>query len=351
MNRDTSKKIFTLAQLARCLDAQLIGDGDGQITGVNSLDMASETEISFVLSLSKAKNIASSKALALITDTELGNCKASQLIVENANIGLIAALNLFAPEQTLSSGIHPAAVLEENAIVGADVSIGAGAYISHDVTVGDGTIIASGCHIGENSSIGKNCHIDSNVVVYHNCRIGNNCMIQANTTIGSVGFGYYFIEGEHRLIPHNGSVVIEDCVNIGANCCIDRAKFGNTIIGAGTKIDNLVQIAHNVVIGKCCLIVSQAGIAGSSSLGDGVVLAGQSGIADHIKIGDGVMIGSGGGVIKDTPAGKKVIGFPARDLNEQLRIYAAQTHLPDIAKQLKQIAKKVEKLEAAENNK
>ena len=213
MNSESAKKVFTLAQLAECIGAQVLGDGSVKVTGVNSLEMASVSEVSFVTSLSKAKNITLSNALALITESELSDCKASQLIVENSQVGLIAALNLFAPDLTVVAGIHATAILEECVKVGVNVSVGAGAYISCGVSIGDNTIIASGCHIGENSSIGKNCRLDPNVVVYHNCQIGNNCLIQGNTTIGSVGFGYYYIEGEHRMIPHNGSVVIEDCVD------------------------------------------------------------------------------------------------------------------------------------------
>jgi UDP-3-O-[3-hydroxymyristoyl] glucosamine N-acyltransferase len=193
--------------------------------------------------------------------------------------------------------------------------------------------------------------LDSNVVIYHNCCIGNNVIIQANTTIGSTGFGYTFISGAHQLIPHNGGVVIEDFVEIGANCCIDRAKFRNTIIGAGTKIDNLVQIAHNVVVGRCCLIVAQVGIAGSCRLGDGVVLGGQVGLADNIEIGDGTQVAARSGVVGSIPAGQRVGGVPATDIREALRIAGLTRRLPKFAEQLKQLAKRMEELEAAKDNK
>ena len=188
-------------------------------------------------------------------------------------------------------------------------------------------------------------------MVYHNCKIGNNCIIQANTTIGSVGFGYYPIDGQPRLIPHNGGVVIEDCVEIGANNCVDRAKFGNTVIGAGTKTDNLVQIAHNVVIGKCCLIAGQVGISGSCRLGDGVVLAGQAGIADHKEIGSGAVIGADSGVMDNIAAGQRVLGMPAIDARKELQIWALKKHLPDMAKQLKDVIRRVDKLETSEDDK
>jgi UDP-3-O-[3-hydroxymyristoyl] glucosamine N-acyltransferase len=193
--------------------------------------------------------------------------------------------------------------------------------------------------------------LDSNIVIYHNCRLGNNVIIQANTTIGSIGFGYSFIDGKHKLIPHNGAVVIEDFVEIGANCCVDRAKFGNTIIGAGTKIDNLVQIAHNVVIGKCCIIAGQAGISGSCKLGDGVVMGGQSGVADNIEIGDGTMVGGKSGVISNVAAGQQLLGMPAIDRKESLRVTAFARRLPKLVEQIKQLINRVERLEAAKDNK
>jgi UDP-3-O-[3-hydroxymyristoyl] glucosamine N-acyltransferase len=175
-------------------------------------------------------------------------------------------------------------------------------------------------------------------------------IVLANTTIGSTGFGYSYFDGRHNLIPHNGGVIIEDFVEIGANCCVDRAKFGNTVIGAGTKIDNLVQIAHNVVIGKCCLIVAQVGIAGSCKLGNGVVLGGQVGMADHISISDGTMVAAQSGVVTDLPAGQKMGGTPAREIRETLRIVMAEQRLPDLLKQVKELTHKVAQLEAAKNN-
>jgi UDP-3-O-[3-hydroxymyristoyl] glucosamine N-acyltransferase len=176
-------------------------------------------------------------------------------------------------------------------------------------------------------------------------------VIQANSTVGSTGFGYSFLEGAHRLIPHNGGVIIEDFVEIGANCCIDRAKFDNTIIGTGTKIDNLVQIAHNVVIGKCCLIAALSGLGGSCRLGNGVVLGGQVGVKDNIEIGDGATIAGQSGVTQDVAAGQSLFGTPAFEMKDEFRIISARRRLPDMAKQMKQIIKRVERLEAAEDNK
>jgi len=356
---------LTVAQLAERLGAELVGDGTGQISAVGTIEAAGENEVAFIRDskhnyvqpgttaggkyLSAVKQ---SRAGAVIVAGHIEGLAKPQLIVTNVDTALIEALNVFAPElKPAAEGIDPTAKVADTAKIAKDVAIGAGAVIEDGAEIGPNSVIGSGCKIGQNSKIGGNCRLDCNVVVYHNCHLGNNVIIQANTTIGSTGFGYSFINGRHKLIPHNGGVVIEDFVEIGANCCIDRAKFGNTIIGAGTKIDNLVQIAHNVVIGKKCLIAGLVGISGSCRLGDGVVLAGQVGLADNIEIGDGTMVGAQAGVINDIGAGEKVVGSPAIDRKEALQIVGLTMRLPKLSKQLKQLNKRVEGLEAAKDDK
>ena len=327
------------------IGAELHGDDGVSIRGVNAIECAGTDDVCFVTLPRHARLLADSEAAAVIVSEKLEGVEIVQLVVGNVDAALITALHLFAPKLTPMEGIHPTATIEDGAVLGSGVAVGCHAYIGHNVRIGEGTIISAGCVVGENTAIGSHCRLDGNVVVYHNCRIGDACIIQANTTIGSTGFGYSFIEGEHRLVPHNGGVVIEDCVEIGANNCIDRAKFGNTIIGAGTKIDNMVQIAHNVVIGKCCVVAGQVGISGSCVLGDGVVLAGQVGLGDHVNIGAGAMVGAGAGVMRDVPAGAKVVGYPASEVNLQLRIWALQRRLPDMARQLREVVAAVKKLD------
>ncbi len=345
MKNPPGKKIFTIAELCETLNAELCGDGAGSVTGVNSVESANSTEICFVTSLKHIENLAQTKAAAVIIFEKLDTVAIPQLIVDDVNTALIKALNLFAPKLTPVGGIHPRAIVEDSAILGNDVAIGPGAYISHGAGIGDGTVIHAGSVIGENSTIGDNCRIDSNVVVYHNCKIGNNCIILANTTIGGTGFGYVFIDGQHRLIPHNGTVVIEDSVDIGANCCIDRAKFGETVVGAGTKIDNLVQIGHNAIIGKCCVMAGQIGMAGSSQIGNGVAVAGQAGVREHIKVGDGAQLGARACVLSDVAPGQTVLGFPAIDAKDQIRIWMASRRLPDMVKQLRKTVARVDRIE------
>lgn len=349
---------LTVAQLAKRLGAELVdppGTGDGlgrQISAVGAVETACQSDVTFITSDRHLAALEKSQAGAVIVDRRLDGVAKPQLIVKNVDAALIKALNIFAPKlKPPAEGIDPTAKIGQNVRIAKGVAIGAGVVIDDGVEIGPNSVISSGCKIGENSRIGKNCRLDSNVVVYYNCRLGNNVIIQANSTIGSVGFGYSFVDGAHRLIPHNGGVIIEDFVEIGANSCVDRAKFGNTIIGAGTKIDNLVQIAHNVVIGKCCLIAGQVGISGSCKLGDGVVLGGQVGVVDNIEIGDGTMVAGKSGVMNNVAAGQQLAGTPAIDKRETLRIIGLTKRLPKLVEQVKQLIKRIERLEAAKDHK
>ena len=346
---------LTVEQLAKQLEAELICDpkqNNRQINFVGPVETATENVVTFVTGDKHQAVLEKSQAGAVIISKKITGLKMPQLIVKNVNKALISTLNIFAPVlKAPIAGIDSTAIVASDVKIAKGVSIAAGVIIENGVEIGENSIIGSGCKIGQNVKIGNNCRLDSNVVIYYNCRLGNNIIIQSNSTIGATGFGYYFIEGAHRLIPHNGGVIIEDFVEIGANCCIDRAKFGNTIIGTGTKIDNLVQIAHNVVIGKCCLIAAQAGISGSTKLGDGVVMGGQSGLRDNIEIGQGAMIGAQAGVINNVPAGQKLAWTPALEWNEAMRMKALTRRLPKLYEQLKQLSKKVEELEATKDNK
>ncbi len=343
---------LTVAKLAEKIGAQLYGSGDGLLKRVWPIDNAAGSDLTFSTSEKFAAKLENCKAGAVLLNNKIETIRIPQLIVKDVNTALIEALNIFAPVlQPPPVGIDKTASVSPQAKIGKNVSIGPTAVIETNTEIGENTVIAAGAKIGQNSKIGSNSRIDCNVVIYHNCTIGNNCIIQANTTIGSTGFGYRFIDGQHRLIPHNGGVVIEDFVEIGANTCVDRAKFGNTIIGAGTKIDNLVQIAHNVIIGKCCIIAGQSGIAGSTKLGDGVVLAGAAGIIDNAQIGSGAMVGARSFVIQDVPEGQKFFGNPATKSSDALKSIALSRRLPKIYEQVRKLNERVEKLESSKDNK
>ncbi|MEJ2700807.1 MAG: UDP-3-O-(3-hydroxymyristoyl)glucosamine N-acyltransferase [Sedimentisphaerales bacterium] len=345
----------TIGQLAERLGAELVGgtgDRNKPIASVAPVEAAGETDVTFITGDKHKTALGRSRAGAVLVSASVEGLDKPQLVVKNVSAALIEALNLFAPKlKPPAEGIDPTAKIGQRVTLAEGACIGAGVVIEDGVQIGRHSVIAAGCKIGENSRIGEHCRLDGNVVVYHNCRLGNHVIIQANATIGATGFGYSFIDGAHRLIPHNGGVVIEDFVEIGANTCVDRAKFGDTTIGAGTKIDNLVQIAHNVAIGKCCLIAAQVGISGSCKLGDGVVLAGQVGLADNIQIGEGVMVGAQAGLMSSVPAGLKMAWTPALERKEALRTVGLIMRLPKMAEQLKQLGKRVEDLEATEDDK
>ncbi|MHC4125156.1 MAG: UDP-3-O-(3-hydroxymyristoyl)glucosamine N-acyltransferase [Planctomycetota bacterium] len=346
--------VLTVEQLAKRLNARLLGDGTAPVHAVNTVTLAEADEVTFISSPKLLSDLPKSKATAVIIGREIKceNFAGSKLIVGNVNAALIEALTVFAPKlKAPCPGIDPTAKIADNAKIADSAAVAAYTVIAENVRIGENTIIGTGCKIGENSNIGNNCRFDSNVVVYHNCRIGNNVIIQANSVIGSTGFGYYFIDGAHRLIPHNGGVIIEDFVEIGANTCIDRAKFGNTGIGAGTKIDNLVQIAHNVQIGRCCIVAGQTGISGSTKIGDGVIFGGRAGAVDNIEIGAGTMIGATSTQFQTAPPGSQLFGTPAQEKNDALRVLALTKRLPKFAEQLKQLSQRIKKLEASENHK
>jgi len=341
-----------ISELAEQIGARLAGSGDVSVSGVGSVDGAGPDEITFAFNEQHLSRLDETLAAAVIVPRRQEGLSRPQLIVDDVRKALIEVLGIFAPKiKAVAPGIDPGARLAHTVKLGEDVCIGAGVIAADGVEIGDGSVISSGCKIGENTRIGKNCRLDCNVVVYHNCVIGNNVIIQANSTIGSTGFGYYTIDGRHQLIPHNGGVLIEDFVEIGANCCIDRAKFGNTVIGAGTKIDNLVQVAHNVVIGKLCLLAGQCGLGGSSTLSDGVVLAGQSGIIDHIEVGQGAMVGAKSAVISNVGAGEKIFGVPATDSKKAMASIAMTRRLPKLRKEISSLKQRVKELEAAKDDK
>lgn len=351
MAQQTDQPVLTIRRLADKIGATVSGEPSAPVKRVNAIEAAGPEDVTFLLDASRAKRLHNSSAAAVIVNQPLKDLTMPQLVVQDVNAALIKALQIFAPPlQTPEPGIHPSAVVAEDADIHPTAHIGPQAVIAKAVRIGSRTIIGPACIIGENTTIGQNCRLDPNVAVYHNCSIANNVIIQANTTIGSTGFGYAQIAGRPQLIPHNGGVIIEDNVEIGANCCVDRAKFGNTIIGAGTKIDNIVQIAHNVVIGKCCLIAGQAGIGGSAKLGDGVVIAGQAGVIDNVEIGPAAVIGARSAVIGDLPGGRRYAGVFAMEAPEAMRLVALYRRLPKLNQQLKDLQKRVQRLEAPENN-
>ena len=342
---------WTLEQLCLELDASYHGTDDllqRAIRSVNALEAAEPDQMTFVTGPQYVQSARRSGAGAFLVHEIIDGLEAPQLLVRDVGAALIDVLTLMAPKMKApAQGVHPSASIPEDVEIGPDVSIGPHVTVESGVRIGDRSVIGAGSFIGQASCIGSDSRLDANVVVYHHCQIGSHVIIQANSVIGATGFGYAAVDGKPVLYPHNGSVVIEDYVEIGANCCIDKAKFTNTIIGFGTKMDNFVQVGHNVSIGRCCLIAAHVGIAGSCRIGDGVILAGQVGCADNITIGDGVQVGAQAGVMNSVQPGKKLIWTPAIEQDKGRRVVAEVIRLPKTISRLKQLIKRVERLESA----
>ncbi len=321
-------------------------DGSVEITAINSLDDAVNGEISFLTDKSYSSKLVATKASAAIVPKGTDSVEGVVLLyVDNVDEAVDILLQMFAPElEGPDFQHHPTAAVAPSAKLGKNVIVGPSAVIEKGVEIGDNTTIGAGSYIGQKVKIGSNCRIWPNVVVNHCCVIGDKVDINSNTSIGTDGFGYRMVDGKHKHIPHIGNVVIEDDVEIGANVCIDRAKFGSTVIGTGTKIDNLVQIAHNVKIGANSIIVSQVGIAGSCHIGSYVVLAGQVGMGDHAVVEDRVMVGPKSGIMQGqvVAAGSKVIGNPVQNFSDVMRQIAVIKKLPDMAKKVNKVLKQID---------
>lgn len=321
-NSDTQKSA-KLREIAQLVGGELLGDGELVVTGIAGIKEAIAGEITFLSDSKYLPFLEKTEASAVITSKDTVFSSKSLVRAPNPLRAVSKVISFFHPEvEHAPIGIHLTAVIDPTTHIGSDVSI------------------ATHVFIGANCRIGDHARIYPNVTVLDGAEIGNRVIIHSGTVIGSDGFGYETVNGEHLKIPHVGNVVIEDDVEIGANVCIDRGRFRSTVIGHGTKIDNLVQIAHNVVIGPNCLIVSQSGISGSTELGKNVIIAGQAGIVGHLKIGDEAIVGAGAGVTKSVPEKTVVLGSPARPMHEQKKIFALISRLPEIFKDLQVLKKK-----------
>jgi UDP-3-O-[3-hydroxymyristoyl] glucosamine N-acyltransferase len=343
-----NRMIRTTGEIAHLIGGELIGDGGLVVRGVASIEDAEEGDITFALNGRYLGSAYNSKATALIVsqDVDIEPKREMALIkVQNPRLAFTRVLELFAPKSTPKPGIHPTAFIGEGSKRGKDVSIGAYVVIGDDTRIGDGVILYPHVYIGDRVEIGEGSIIHPHVTIYRMSKIGKRVIIHSGSVVGSDGFGYVKVDGEHLKIPQNGSVEIGDDVEIGANVTIDRATTGTTQIGSGTKIDNLVMIAHNVSIGKNCVIVAQTAIAGSAKIEDGVTIAGQVGVAGHLVVGSNTVVAARSVITKSIKSGQFVSGFPARPHPEEKRIKVARTKLPDLLKKVKELEKKVERLE------
>jgi len=339
---------MTAADLAEATGGRLVGDAAVVIRAIAPLDRAGPEELSFLSSAKYAPMLEETGAGVVLVAPELQNAPGkprARIVVSNPHEALLALIPRLYRPVVHPTGIHPAARIGRNVLVGDDVCVEAGAVVEDDVVLGDRTWIATHTVVGAGTKIGDDCQIHPHVSIYPHSRLGNRVIAHSGVRIGSDGFGYVQKEvaGQmaHVKIPHVGRAIIGNDVEIGANTTIDRGSVDDTVIGAGTKIDNLVHIAHNVRVGKLCLILAQVAIAGSSRLGDGVVVAGQAGIQGHVTIGAGAQIGGQAGVLGDVPAGETWSGYPARPHKESLRASAAMFKLPDMMRRLEQLLERV----------
>lgn len=318
-------KSFTIAEINTLLGGQLVGNTTQTITGPEELQKAQTGHITFVGSIKYVSRWKGSKASAAIVNANLeiepGENRAL-IKVKNADLAMAKLLEAFQPETPVFDiAIHPTAVIHETAKIGEGCKIGANSYVGKNVVLGNGVILYPNVTVLDDTSIGKNSVIWSGTVIRERCEIGEACIFHNNVSIGADGFGYRPSDDGRGLvkIPQIGTVIIGNDVEIGANSCVDRGKFSATIIGDNCKIDNQVQIAHNCIMGRSCIMAGHSGLAGSVTLGDGVIIGGSASIKDHTTLHSGVTVGAGSGVVGDVAAGKTVLGYPAQDSREMLK--------------------------------
>ena len=332
----------SLAEIASLVGGKLEGDGVVSITGVADLQGAGPNDLSFFAHPRYESAARQTKAAALLVGPQapkdLGRAR---IRVANPSAAFTKAAMLFAPaETTRINGVHPSAVVDPKAKLGRDVGIGPHVVIEAGVQIGDGTQIGAGSYLGRGVRIGTHCILHPRVYVGDRCLLGNRVVLHAGAVVGADGFGYEMKDGRHQKVPQLGYVQIDDDAEIGANTTIDRGRFARTHIGEGAKIDNLVMIAHNCVVGPHSVIVAQSGLSGSTTTGHHVTIAGHVGTVGHIHIGSGAILTAKSGVTKDVPEGQTWRGAPARPIKEQMEMEAYIQQLPQLAKRLKALEAK-----------
>ncbi|MBI4309891.1 MAG: UDP-3-O-(3-hydroxymyristoyl)glucosamine N-acyltransferase [Candidatus Omnitrophica bacterium] len=338
---------LSLADIARLVGGELIGDGNVEISGCSGILEAKKGDLTFLANPKYSPQAETTQASAIIIPRQMTLPGKFFIRVDNTSLAFTQVLNRFIERlpNHHPKGIHPTAIIAPDVKIGKGVAVGAYTVIESGSSIGEYSVIYGHCYIGHGARVGSNSLIYPQVVVREGVLIGQRAIVHSGTVIGCDGYGYVTVEGRHVKIPQLGTVVIEDDVEIGANVTIDRARFDKTVIGEGTKIDNLVHIAHNVTVGKHCLIVAQVGISGSSRIGNYVILAGQVGVVGHLSIGDGAVVAAQSGVSKSIKAGEQVFGSPAQPIKEAFRTNAHVQRLSHYAATIKDLKKRIEELE------
>ena len=333
--------MYTIAQIAEIVNGKIDGNPELAIKGVCDLKNSCPEYLSYIVSDKYEDLIHQSKATAMLVCNDFTNDKGNKTLiyVKNPAISFIDVIHLFHPTESPKEQIHSSAIIPPTVEMGENIHIAPHVVCEDNITIGDGVRIGSGTFIGKNTIIKNGSHIYSNVNIYHDVEIGKNCIIDSGSVIGADGFGLVKDNNSHHKMPHIGGVVIEDNVWIGSNCCIDRGTLNNTIVGEGSKLDNLIHIAHNVQIGKNCVIAGQVGIAGSAVLEDNVTLAGQVGIIGHLTIGKGSIVAAKSAVYQSIASDAFVSGIPARYHKDRLRQDVVVNQLPNILNRIRKLEK------------
>ena len=337
---------YTAAQIAEQVQGEVLGDATTPLTGLAPADSAKAGDLTFAEKEAHFLAAEQSAASAILVSGPFTSAGKVLIRVRNPRVAFAKVLPLFFPAEHHPVGKHPSAVIAATAVVHETAHIGPHCVVGERVHIGARSVLMGGNHVGHDSQLGDDVRLFPNVIVYPRTSIGHRVTIHAGTVIGGDGYGYVFDAGIHRKILQVGNVVIHDDVEIGANAAIDRAALGSTVIGSGTKIDNLVHVAHNVTIGRHCLIMGQAGFAGSTRLGDYAVIASQSGIAGHLSIGTQATVGAKSGVMRDVPDGGVVLGIPAMPDKQAKRQIIGMMQLPETTKRVRELERLVKELTA-----
>jgi UDP-3-O-[3-hydroxymyristoyl] glucosamine N-acyltransferase len=342
---------LTVETIARRIGAAVVGEPSTEIRDLAALDEAGPGTLTFALDDKRARKLSDCAASAAVVPASVSSAPMVLVQVENVEKAWAQVLHMFAPaREPVASGIHSLALVSPEARVDDTASIGPNCVVGPRAKVAARSVLQAGVVLEHDVQVGQDCLLHSGVFVGHRCRLGNRVQVGPNSVIGHDGFGYYLEDAKHCKIEHIGNAVLEDDVELGACVCVDRAKFGSTRIGAGSKVDNLVQVAHNVQVGPGCILVGQCGIAGSTRLGSHVMVGGNAGIRDNIRIGDQAKLAACSAAAQDIPAGATYAGVPAGPAGEVFRVHMASQKLPDVLKRLKKLEARLRELESANDH-
>ncbi len=334
-----------LSELAKLVGGTVEGDGTRPISGVASLEEAGPGDVTFLANPRYASKLAASRAGAVVIPEKGPKPPLDAIRVKDPNWAMVALAEAFAPKPPPLQGVHPTAAVAPTARLGAGVAVGANSVIGEGAVVGDGTVIHPLVYVGPGVKIGKNCLLWPGVAIREFCALGDRVIVNAGTVIGSDGFGFHTVQGVHRKIPQLGVVEIGDDVELGANCAIDRARFGRTVIARGAKLDNMVHLAHNVTIGEGVLIAAQVAVAGSTKVGKHAMIGGQVAIAGHLEVGERGILTGQAGLSKDLPPGQMYNGTPAMPFMKHMRAMASMNKVAELLQEVRELRKRLAALE------